>query len=80
MTNMPHSDDYRTYLELHFKTIHETLERIEEQTVKTNGRVTKLEDEFKDVSFFARHPWLFLGVVIVLTLMAISGGITSIIK
>jgi len=40
---MTDSLDYRAYLELHFKTIHETLDRIEKQTKETNGRVTELE-------------------------------------
>ena len=47
---MTDSKDYRQYLEFHFKTIHETLERIEEQTTKTNGRVNELEDKL------VKHP------------------------
>ena len=37
--------DYRTYLEFQFKTLHDTLDRIERQTIKTNGRVTEVEVE-----------------------------------
>ena len=40
---MEENSDYRLYLEQKFKGIHEVLERIEEQTIKTNGRVTVLE-------------------------------------
>jgi hypothetical protein len=40
---MTDQSDYRTYLELHFKTIHETLDRIEKQTLATNGRITEVE-------------------------------------
>ena len=52
---MPNSLDYRLYLESEFKglhslmnaqfeTVHERLDKIETQTTRTNGRVTKLED------------------------------------
>lgn len=40
---MTDQKDYRTYLELQFKTIHDTLDRIERQTLLTNGRVTEVE-------------------------------------
>ena len=40
---MTDQKDYRTYLELQFKTIHDTLDRIENQTRLTNGRVTDTE-------------------------------------
>jgi len=46
---MTDQKDYRTYLELQFKTMHETLERIEGQTKLTNGRVTDLEKELDKV-------------------------------
>ena len=42
---MTDNTDYRMYLENQFKTIHDTLTRIEAQTVKTNGRVAELETE-----------------------------------
>jgi len=42
---MTDQKDYRTYLELQFKTIHETLDRIEKQTLMTNGRVNEVEEE-----------------------------------
>jgi len=42
---MTEQADYRTYLEFQFKTIHDTLDRIEKQTKETNGRVTELEGE-----------------------------------
>ena len=58
---MPDSNDYRLYLESKFEgltkhlnaefiNIHNTLDKIEEQTTKTNGRVSELETEM------IKHP------------------------
>lgn len=59
---MTDQKDYRTYLELQFKTMHETLERIEKQTILTNGRVTEtekcidtLEKKVDDAVNYGRH-------------------------
>ena len=40
---MTDSKDYRLYLEENFKEINGKLDRIEAQTIKTNGRVDELE-------------------------------------
>lgn len=54
MTNNP---DYRLYLEEHFNNINATLVRIEEQTTKTNSRVTHLEDDVEKVQMdLLTHP------------------------
>jgi len=52
---MTDQKDYRTYLELQFKTIHDTLERIEDQTRLTNGRVNELEKELDQAVEWGRN-------------------------
>ena len=42
---MTDSSDYRMYLESKFNALHEKLDTIVEQTVKTNNRVNHLEDQ-----------------------------------
>ena len=46
---MTDQSDYRIYLDLQFKTIHDTLDRIEKQTMRTNGRVTEAEGEIDEL-------------------------------
>ena len=86
------SADYRLYLQSQFEQIHEKLDEIKIQVVKTNGRVTelekcnpgkrldKLEEELKDVGFFARHPRMFVGLIVVLVVLALVGGLGNVIS
>ena len=46
---MTESKDYRLVLESEFKRVHETLNVIKEQTIKTNNRVSHLEDTVVDL-------------------------------
>jgi hypothetical protein len=41
----PNNEDYRLYLDAKFDAVHEKLDSIEEQTKKTNGRVSILENQ-----------------------------------
>lgn len=86
------SADYRLYLQSQFEQIHEKLDEIKVQVVKTNGRVTelekcnpgkrldKLEEELRDVGFFARHPRMFVGLIVVLVVLALVGGLGNVIS
>ena len=88
---MTESGDYRLYLESQFEQIHGKLDEIKEQVTKTNGRVTQLEicqagkrldsleEEFRDVGFFARHPKMFVGLIVVLVVLALVGGLGNVI-
>jgi hypothetical protein len=86
------SADYRLYLQSQFEQIHEKLDEIKVQVVKTNGRVSelekcnpgkrldKLEEELRDVGFFARHPRMFVGLIVVLVVLALVGGLGNVIS
>ena len=88
---MTESGDYRLYLESQFEQIHGKLDEIKEQVTRTNGRVTqleicqagkrldRLEEELRDVGFFARHPKMFLGLIVVLVVLALVGGLGNVI-
>jgi hypothetical protein len=89
---MTDNADYRLYLEVQFEQLHEKLDEIKEQVTKTNGRVTelekchaekrldKLEEELRDVGFFARHPKMFVGLIVVLVVLALVGGLGNVIS
>ena len=88
---MTDNSDYRLYLDSQFEQIHGKLDEIKEQVTRTNGRVTqleicqagkrldRLEEEFRDVGFFARHPKMFVGLIVVLVVLALVGGLGNVI-
>jgi len=66
-------------LDSNFELIHHKINEIHKETKLTNGRVTKLEDQFKchekevqDVMFFLRHPKLFFGIILVVTIISLA--------
>lgn len=114
---MTTSPDYRIYLEAQFKNLNKSLDsllnevkEVKEQTIKTNSRVTHLEEfqkegeaairsrvkpedfkrveeklncmenEFRDVGFFTRHPKMFVGLIVVLVVLSLVGGLGNIIS
>jgi len=94
---MTTSNDYRLYLESKFEgltkhlnaefiNIHNTLDKIEEQTTKTNGRVSELETEMikhplecakareedlMEYRMIKKYPKIFLFLIVVLVALSI---------
>ena len=89
---MTDSPDYRLYLNTQFDQINDKLDEIKKQVTQTNGRVTmleicqagrrldKLEEELKDVGFFARHPKMFVALLVMLVILSLVGGVGAFIQ
>jgi len=74
---MPVNPDYRLYLESEFKRVHQTLDSINEQTIKTNNRVNCIEDkvgglekELLEYRFFKKYPKLAVMLIVMFVIMA----------
>jgi len=46
--------------EANFSMLHNKLDLIHKETIKTNGRVNKLEVDLNIIRFFATHPKIFI--------------------
>ena len=63
-----------------FDLIGEKLEQIHQQTLLTNGRVTKLESQTKVIRFFEQKPFFFILIVLGFLFLASIFDIQDLIK
>ena len=83
---MPNSTDYRKYLEEkfegmqklqhgYFREVHDKLDVIETQTIKTNNRVTKLEDDLTEYRMIKKYPKIAILIITITVVGTIFGFI-----
>ena len=81
---MTANQDYRKYLEEKFKSlqsaqhgyfneVHDKLDVIEEQTTKTNNRVTKIEDDLTEYRMVKKYPKTAILVFIITVMVSVYG-------
>jgi len=87
---MPDKEDYRNYLEEKFKglqsaqhgyfnEVHDKLDAIEKQTMKTNNRVTKIEDDLVEYRMIKKYPKIAV-LIITITVLATIFGFMKIVN
>jgi len=81
---MPDNENYKLFLTERFEgfsklmraefiNVHEKLTAIEEQTTKTNSRVTKIEDDLTEYRMIKKYPKVFIGIIAFSVIMFIYG-------
>ena len=81
---MPDNEDYKLFLTERFNgfsklmraefiNVHDKLIAIEEQTTKSNNRITKLENDLTEYRMIKKYPKVFISIIAFSVIMFIYG-------